>query len=98
MDKTMQWMYAHLPVMVCALAAVLAPSLQLVKAKVPQLQGWKALAANFAMSVVGVFAVTPPGQFWTVTAWAHVLMLCLGAAGIHGTATKLLAPTTQSWA
>lgn len=83
------WIYAHLPEAVVTLAALLAPSLQLIKAYVPALTGWKALAANFALAVLGVFAVTPPQQFWTVAAWAHVFAVTLSAAGVYGTAKSL---------
>jgi hypothetical protein len=85
--------HAHLPTVVVAIAVVLAPALQLLKKYVPQVTGWKAVAANFAIAIVAVFSVTPAGQFWTVDAWMRVVELSGLAAGIHGTAKRLLAPS-----
>jgi len=85
--------HAHLPTVVVAIAVVLAPALQLVKKYVPALSGWKAVAANVAIAIVAVFSVTPAGQFWTVDAWMRVVELSGLAAGIHGTAKSLLAPS-----
>lgn len=84
------YLYAHLPIVICGLGAALAPSLQLIKKLIPAITGWKALAVNFVMSTLAVFAVTPADQFWTVAAWMHVIQISGIAAAIHGT-TKALA-------
>lgn len=83
------YIHNHLPQAVCGLAAVLAPVLQVVKRYVPALKGWKALAANFALAVLGVFAVMPAGQFWTVDAWARVFAVVAASAGVYHTALSL---------
>jgi hypothetical protein len=66
---------------VCKQAPVLAP----------YLKGWIAVAVNVVLSVVGVYAVTPAAQVFTLQTFVTVLTAALAAAGVHGTATKMAA-------
>jgi hypothetical protein len=54
------------------------------------LQGWTAVVINIVMSIVGVYAVVQPDQVFTLQTFVTVLTAALAAAGVHGTATKLL--------
>lgn len=55
----------------------------------PYLTGWKALAINAAFCIVGVVVVTPPDQLYTWATVASIGQALAGAAGIHGTISKL---------
>jgi hypothetical protein len=68
------------PVKIVGLAVMLAPSLQGIKAKMPAVTGWKALALNFALSAIGVLALVDP---WSTATWAHIFELTLAASGVH---------------
>lgn len=59
----------------------------------PYITGWKATALNAVLSLLGLFVVIPPDQLYnlgtlgtTLTTWLGIV---LGAAGIHGTVSKL---------
>jgi hypothetical protein len=77
------------PVRIIAVASALSLSLQGAKRFIPMLQGKWALAANVALAIVGVLAVTNPANFWTVSTLGDIINASMVAAGIHGTA-KLL--------
>jgi hypothetical protein len=82
------WNYAlhNGPARIVALAAAIAPTLQLLKRAIPGLGGWKAVATNIFFSVVGVIALTSPDQLLSVNFFANIIVTAIGAAGIHGTA------------
>src|ERR1700761_835505 len=59
----------------------------------PYITGWKAFALNALLSLGGMLVVIPADQLYswstlgtTITEWLTVV---LGAAGIHGTTSKL---------
>lgn len=61
----------------------------------PYITGWKALALNAVLSLAGLLVAIPPAQLYdlttlgtTITTWLGIV---LGAAGIHGTVSKLKA-------
>ena len=65
----------------------------------PYIVGWKATALNAVLSLLGLLVVIPPAQLYdlatlgtTVTTWLGIV---LGAAGIHGTVSKLSDPETK---
>jgi hypothetical protein len=69
------------------LAVIIAAVLQSLKLFVPFLNGVGALAANAALTAVGLFVFFRFDLTWNVL--AIYLLIGLGAAGIHGTFTKI---------
>lgn len=59
----------------------------------PYLTGWRSLAVNTAFCVVGVVAITPPDQLYTFATVMQIAQALGGAAGIHGTISKLSGST-----
>lgn len=62
----------------------------------PYITGWKATALNAVLSLLGLLVVIPADQLYslstlgtTITTWLGIV---LGAAGIHGTVSKLSGP------
>lgn len=61
----------------------------------PYIQGWVAVTINIVLSIVGVYAVVQPDQVFTLQTFVTVLTAALAAAGVHGTATKLMAQSRK---
>lgn len=89
------WLWSELPVKVIAVSGSLYALIQLLKQKLPGLQGNWAVLLNLVGSFAGIFAVMPKDQFFTVQTMAAVITAFVGAGGIHGivkTVTGLSAP------
>lgn len=76
---------AAISVSVYGLIQVLKQAPQLA----PYLTGWRSLALNAVLCIVGVLAVTPPDQLYTFATVMQIAQALAGAAGIHGTISKL---------
>ena len=73
------------PAALVGVAVLAAPIVQLLKVSIPQLRGWKALAANFGVCAIGALATHPDaGQVATLPFWVGILEATVGAAGVHG--------------
>lgn len=79
---------------IVAVSVAVAALLQVAKQApvlAPYLKGWYAVVVNVVLSVVGVYAVTPAAQVFTLQTFVTVMTAALAAAGVHGTATKMAA-------
>ena len=77
----------QLPAKMVGIAVLVAPSTQFIKRVAPaSLKGWKALALNFALTLVAslVAAEDAPDQIRTVAFWFSVAQATLLASGVHG--------------
>lgn len=85
------------PVRIVAVAGSLTALLQIVKTKLPGISGWGAVAINVLMAAAGVITATAatagPQAILTMTTFGDILVAALAAAGIHGTAKLVNAPT-----
>lgn len=93
------WLWSELPTKVIAVSGSIYALIQLLKQKLPGLQGNWAVLLNLVASFAGIFAVMPKDQFFTVQTMAAVITAFVGAGGIHGivkTVTGLNAPSTNT--
>lgn len=89
------WSYVvhQSPARIIAIAAAVYAFLQGVKQFFPLLTGYWAIAANVLLSGAGILAVTPTDQLLTPATLSSLVVAILTAAGIHGTVSKLQAPS-----
>jgi hypothetical protein len=78
------WLWSELPTKIIAVSGSLYALIQLLKQKLPGLQGNWAVLLNLVGSFAGIFAVMPKDQFFTVQTMAAVITAFVGAGGIHG--------------
>lgn len=98
------WSYVihQSPARIIAISTAVYAFLQGVKQFIPLLSGWWAIAVNVIFSAAALFVVTPADQIFTPATLASLVVAVLGAAGIHGTVSKLAqsgqtpAPVTPS--
>src|SRR5258708_21486031 len=65
----------------------------------PAIGGWFALALNIVLAVIGAVVILPVGQFFSVETLTIAIVAGItaaGAAGIHGTVSKLGPPASSS--
>ncbi len=84
------------PVKVLAVLGFVYGIIQILKQSsvlAPYITGWKATALNAVLSLLGLLVVIPSDQLYnlstlgtTITTWLGIV---LGAAGIHGTVSRL---------
>lgn len=77
---------------VIAVMGVVYAVLQAIKKAFPQIMGWSAVIVNVLFSAIGAVIVIPPEHWFsldTLTTGLVALVSALGAAGIHGTVSKL---------
>ena len=75
------------------LAGAVYGGIQLLKLKFPALCGRHAVLVNLAFTAAGVLAFVAPDQIFTVATAQAIVTAALLAAGMHGTVSKLSAPT-----
>lgn len=93
------WLWSELPTKVIAVSGSIYALIQMLKQKLPGLQGNWAVLLNLVASFAGIFAVMPKDQFFTVQTMAAVITAFVGAGGIHGivkTVTGLNAPSANT--
>lgn len=55
----------------------------------PYLCGWVAVLFNVILCALGIITTTPAPNLYTWATALAIIQSCIGAAGIHGTASKL---------
>jgi hypothetical protein len=89
-------LFTQTPTKVIAAAAVVTTVTQLIKKTAPDFfSGYVAMAINLAASVAAVYVGMNPANFWTETTAIQILVIFLGAAGIHSTAKSMSKPTAD---